>query len=215
MNNYEKLIDKILSVFVSDDYREELIHAKNQFFGTIGAIDETTEHYETRMAQFYDWYFFTRELTGFGKTPLQSCHMIRELRFSIEEQQQIEVLKQVRHSIFEFIKIKDHDVYLKDLMANQKVIVKKSPWIFGFDPDELFEVRLIPDKNTFIFTKGFCFHPEFAKKYILSEIKKYRKDPDLDKEEFYLRLNRMRYKYEQYKHVKPELIYSNENKFNF
>lgn len=212
MNEYEKLMEKILNHFVGESFKDELAAAKKEFFENAGTLDENSEHYESRMAQFYDWYFFTRELMGFGQTPLDACHLVRELRFTDEEMSLIEVLKKHRHSIFEFIKIKNGDVYIKDLMANKKLIVKQSPYVFGFDADEIFEVRLIPQGDSYIFTRGFCFHPDSAKKFILSEVKRHRKDPDLDPDLMMLRLIKMRYKFEQYKHVRPEMIYSNEGK---
>lgn len=212
MNEYEKLIEKILTHFVGESFRDELAMAKREFFEKAGTVDENSEHFESRMSQFYDWYFFTRPLSGYGKTPLDACHMVRELRFSQEEEKQLEVLKQNRHSIFEFLKIKGSDVYLKDLLADKKIVVKQSPWIFGFDPDELFQVRLLPAGESYLFTRGFCFHPESAKKFILAEVKKHRKDHDLDPEALMLRLLKMRYRFEQYKHVKPEMIYSNDSK---
>ena len=212
MNEYEKLIEKILNHFVSEAFTDELAMAKKEFFENAGTLDENSDHYESRMAQFYDWYFFTRELKGFGQTPLDACLLVRELRFSDEELQTLEILKRHRHSIFEFIKIKNGDVYIKDLMANQKLVVKQSSYVFGFDADELFEVRLIPQGDSYVFTRGFCFHPESAKKFILNEVKRHRKDPDLDPDILMLRLIKMRYKFEQYKHVKPELIYSNDGK---
>lgn len=212
MNEYEKLIEKILNHFVSESFKDELTMAKKEFFENAGTLDEKSEHFESRMAQFYDWYFFTRELKGFGQTPLDACLLVRELRFSEEELKTLEVLKRHRHSLFEFNKIKNGDVYIKDLLGNQKLIVKESPYVFGFDPDEIFEVRLIPHGDSYVFTRGFCFHPESAKKFILGEVKRHRKDPDLDPDVLMLRLIKMRYKFEQYKHVKPELIYTNEGK---
>lgn len=212
MNEYEKLIERILNHFVGDIFKDELAMAKKEFFENAGTLDENSEHYESRMAQFYDWYFFTRELKGFGQTPLNACRLVRELRFSDEELKTLDVLKTHRHSLFEFIKIKNGDVYIKDLLANKKLVVRESSYVFGFEPDEIFEARLIPHGESYVFTRGFCFHPESAKKFILSEIKRHRKDPDLDPDMMMLRLIKMRYKYEQYKHVKPELIYSNEGK---
>lgn len=212
MNKYELLMEKILNHFVSEAFKDELAMAKTEFFGNAGTLDEHSEHYESRMAQFYDWYFFTRELKGFLQTPLEACLLVRELRFSDEELETLEILKRHRHSIFEFIKIKNGDVYIKDLLANKKLVVKQSSFVFGFDPDEFFEVRLIPAGDSYVFTRGFCFHPESAKKFILEEVKRHRKDPDLDVDQLMLRLIKMRYKFEQYKHVKPELIYSNQGK---
>jgi hypothetical protein len=212
MNEYEKLIEKILNHFVGESFKDELAMAKKDFFENSGTLDESSDHYESRMAQFYDWYFFTRKLKGFGQTPLDACLLVRELRFSDEELKLLDILKKNSHSIFEFIKIKNGDVYIKDLLANEKLIVRQSSFVFGFDPDELFEVRLIPQGDSYVFTRGFCFHPDSAKKFILGEIKRHRKDADLDPDIMMLRLIKMRYKYEQYKHVRPEAIYSNEGK---
>jgi hypothetical protein len=212
---YLELIEKILQHFAGGIFKDEVRAAKSQFFDNAGILDEKAHNYELRMNQFFDWYLFTRELSGFGQTPLDSYHMARELRFSPQEISLIDKLKSHRHSLFEFDKIKGGDVHLRDLIKNDKVIVKQSPWIYGFDSDEIFEARLLPADDTWIFTKGFCFHPAEAKKFILSEIKRHKKDPDLNPEDMMLRLVRMRYKFERYRHVKVDLIYSNENKVGF
>ena len=70
--------------------------------------------------------------------------------------------------------------------------------------------KYIDGKNHFL--KGFCFHPESAQKFILSQIKIYKANPDLQIKDFLLRLNKMRYKFEQYRHVKIEMIYNDDNK---
>jgi hypothetical protein len=212
MNEFERLIEKILQHFAGDQFRDELAAAKKEFFGNINVLEENSEQFEIRMAQFYDWYFFTRPLAGYAMTPLNACGMARELRFSDEEKTLLEKLKQNRHSLFQFQKIKDEDIYIKDLFTNQKLVVRRSPWIYGFDTVEFFEARLLPAGETYLFTRGFCFHPESASKYILDEIKRHRKDPDLNPEDFMLRLVKMRYKFEQYRHLQPEMIYSNDSK---
>ena len=187
MNLYEILMDKILQHFAGADFVSELAQAKSNFFD--GPLDDqNSDSFDLRMSQFYDWYFFTRELSGYGQTPLEVCHLVRELRYSPEDEQLIKDLKNHRHSLFEFIKIKNQEIYLKDLLKNEKVVVKNSELINGFNQEEIFEVRLIPSQNNYIFSKGFCFHPTDAKKFILSEIKKHQKDPDLDPEVMMLKL---------------------------
>lgn len=209
---YYQLIERILNHFAGDIFKEEVRLAKAQFFDNAGILDEKAQNFELRMNQFFDWYFFSRELTGYGQTPIESFHMARELRFTPDDVALIEQLKSHRHSLFEFMKIKNNDIYIRDLMKGEKLVVKQSPWIYGFDSDEIFEARLLPYEDTWIFTRGFCFHPAEARKYILGEIKKYKKDPDLNAEEMMLRLVRMRYKFERYRHVKVDMIYSNESK---
>jgi hypothetical protein len=212
VNEFEKLIEKILRHFAGENFKDELLSAKKEFFGNVNLLEENPDQFEARMSQFYDWYFFTRPLKGFSQTPLEACHMARELRFTDEEKALIDQMKQNVHSLFQFIKIKDEDVYIKDLFSGKKLVVKKSPWIYGFDPDEIFEARLIPQGETYLFTRGFCFHPESASKFIMSEIKKHKKDPDLHLADFMLLLVKMRYKFEQYKHLQPEQIYAIDSK---
>jgi len=212
MKFYFSLMDKILNHFAGPDFQEEVRLAKSDFFDNAGILDERSEQFELRMSQFFDWYFFTRELRGFSQTPLESVHMARPLRFTDEEQQAIDAMKNHRHSLFEFQKIKGNDIYLKDLLRGDKIVVKECPWTFGFDSDELFEARLVPQRDNWYFMKGFCFHPREAKKFILSEVKSHKKDPDLNPEDMMLRLIKMRYKFERYRHVKIDLIYSSESK---
>lgn len=212
MNDFEKLIEKILQHFAGENLRDELIMAKKHFFGNVTLSDENSEQFEMRMAQFYDWYFFTRSLSGYGQTPLKSCFMARELRFSDQEKVLLEAFNKNIHSLFQFIKMKDQDVHIKNLFNGKKLIVKKSPWIYGFEVDEFFEARLIPFGETYVFTRGLCFHPQSASAYILSEIKAHSLDPDLNPDDLMLKLIKMRYKFEQYKHLQPDMIYSNDSK---
>lgn len=209
---YQNLIDKILSLYAGELFKDEVKKAKSEFFDNAGILEENSPQFELRMSQFFDWYFFSRELSGYNKSPLAIAHQSRELRLTPEEEVRLEKLRSHRHGLFEFIKIKDSNIYLKDLFKNEKLVVKESPWTFGFSSDEIFEARMIPFEDSYVFTKGFCFHPEDAKKYILSEVKRHRKDPDLDQELMMLRLIKMRYKFERYRHVDIKMIYSNEGK---
>lgn len=210
--NYRDVIQKSLEHFAGPVFRDEIFSAKTEFFENSGILDENAPNYELRMSQFFDWYFFTRDLKGFGQTPLESLFNTRELRFSPEEIVVIDRLKSHRHGLYEFIKMKGSDIYLKDLLRNDKIVVRESPYRSGFNPDELFEARLLPFEDTWIFTKGFCFHPVDARKFILSEVKRHRKDNDLNPDDLMLALVKMRYRAERYRHVRVETIYSFDNK---
>ncbi len=208
---YDGLVEKILKYFAGPHMKDELVMAQKEFFGNSGTLDEQSENYELRMSQFYDWYFFTRELKGYGHTPLESCHLVRELRFSEDEVQHIETLKKFRHSLFEVSKIKGAEITIVDLFAKEKIVIKQEQQVQGFEQGEIFEVRLIAQGKTWFFTKGFCFHPEEARRFIQNEVKKHIKDPDLDRDLFMLRLIKMKYKFEQYRHVSPDMVYSEQN----
>ena len=212
---HENLYNRILAHFTGPKFSEDVQQSKRSFFESSGALDEQSAFYELRMRQFLDWYFFTHQLREYKRTPLEAAPMVRELRLSDQDMLWIESFKHQRHSLFEFLKLKNGNVYLKDIFANQKFTVTNCPWVMGFDCEEIFEARLIPSGPNYVFMRGLCFHPAEAKKFILSEVKKYRSDRDLDPEVLMLRLMKMRYKFEQFKHVRFDMIYSNENRLGF
>lgn len=214
MSAHEPLVDRILAHFAGPSFHQELEAAKREYFGSQNLLESKADNFDLRMSQFFDWYFYSRELQGYGQTPLESCGMVRDLRFSPEDEQMLARLRTHRHSLFEFLKIRGDDVYIRDLLSGEKVVVRKSPWIYGFDSEEIFEARLIPDGESWVFSRGLLFHPANAKKFILAEVKRHRKDSDLDPEDLMLRLAKMKSKFEQYRHVRPEMIYSNETKLN-
>src|SRR4051794_17035481 len=82
---YFQLIEKILAHFAGEEFKDELRLAKSEFFDNAGILDENSPQYELRLSQFFDWYLMTRDLKGYGQTPLESVYSTRELRFSPEE----------------------------------------------------------------------------------------------------------------------------------
>ncbi len=212
MSIHQQVMDKILSHFAGVDFLDEVRQAKGEFFDNAGILEEESPAFELRMNQFFDWYFFTRKLSGYSQTPLHSCYTVRELRFVDEEKRAIDDLLAHKHSLFSFIKVQGEDLLIKNLFTNEKMTIKNSPWTVGFNQDEIFEVRLIPALDNWNFTKGFCFHPNSANKYIHFEIKRHLKDPDLDPEDLMLRLVKMRYAFERYRHLKPDAIYAANSK---
>ncbi len=212
IEQFESAYLKLVGHFATAKHLDELQMARKEFFENAGTLDENKPNYALRMNQFYDWFFLTRTLKGHMQTPLMVVDIQRELRLTEEDIEAIAVLKKARHSLFELVKVKKGEITLKDLFKNEKVTVTTDQHVFEFDEKEFFEIRIIELNGKKYFLKGFCFHPESAQKFILAEVKTYQKNPDLDPSDFMLRLVKMRYKFEQYRHVKPEMIYTNENK---
>lgn len=212
LSTFEDTYQRLIQHYTSEAYRGELLLAQKEFFDKAGTLDENKPNYALRMNQFYDWYFLTRPLNGYMQTPVMVCEQQRDLRMTDEDVAVINILKKHRHSVFEYIKNKNNEMYIKDLYKNEKICVAADQLIFSFDEKEFFEARIIEIENKKHFLKGFCFHPESAQKFILEQTAVFRKNPDLNYHDFLIRLNKMRYKFEQYRHVKPETIYTNDNK---
>lgn len=209
-NDYAAVIQRSLAHFAGSLHRDEVQDAKIRFFQPLSVPEESSPQFEMRMSQFFDWYFFTRPLNGFRQTPLDSLYLTRELRFEPEEIVLIDHMRQHRHSLFEFVKIKGDTHFFLDLFKNEKFQFVNPNFGFGIESEQIFEARIVPHDNNWVFMRGFCFHPQDARKYILSEVKTHRKDPDLNQQELMLRLLKMNMRTEQYKHVSVQKIYSDE-----
>ena len=214
--NYLELIDRLTLFFTANEFNEEVSAGKKDFFDESGVMDEENHAFEMRMTQFLEWYLFTRHLSTVNMTPAQYALQAESFKMTSDERPAFESLAATRHSLYEFLKIRGDDIYIRDLFLDKKIVIRNSPINIGFNRDEIFDARLTPDGETFHFTRAFCLHPAEASKYILGEVKKIRKSEDRGEEEtFMLRILKMRYKYEQYRHLKLEYVYTNEKKVRF
>lgn len=213
---YDPLIEKMMHHFTKEPFTGEVAQAKQEFFERAGIFDEYSPDFEMKMAQFMDWYLFSRELEMNRVTPVDYAADSDLYPKTDEEKPLYTALRQNRHSLFEYLKIKGEDVFLRDLFSGYKHVIHKSPVTIGFNSDEIFEARLIPFENSYVFAKAFCIHPPQVSKFIIKEIKKIKLLPQDEqkaaREELMIRLFRMRYKHEQYRHVAIDEIYSNNSK---
>ncbi len=211
----DEYLEKLVLYYTGNEFTEEVKLAKAEFFERAGIVDEHDASFDVRMSQFLDWYVFSRPLSSLQKTPIEVAGGNGGFLKLEDEFKWLAILSHTKHSLFEFIKIKNEDVYIKDIMAGKKIIIKKSPIVVGFSPDEIFDARLIPVNDSFVFTKGFCFHPPGARKYITKEIKRVKKLENSEKEQMMLKLLKMRYRFEQYKHVEVTQIYTDDSKLKY
>ena len=213
---YFQLIDSLMQFYAEGEFAPEAIQAKNEFFDLAGIFDEQSQNFDLKMAQFTDWYIFLRKLSGYGRPPIDHFVQTRPAKISPEDEPYYVNLASNRYSLFEFLKIKKNDLYVRDMFSDYKLTIKNSPVTYGFVNEEYFQARLIPHEDSFLFSSSFCFHPAESTKYILGEVKKIAKIPaDQQKEAretLLIKLFRMRYKYEQYSHVGIQDIYSNESR---
>lgn len=213
MTSFEGILETLIQKFTGEDFKTEVLDAKREFFERAGIVDEESINFEMRMSQFLDWYMFSRELSQFHLPPVNYYLETFKADIPPADLPLYENLTKTHHGLFEFLKItSDNDVTIRDLFSKKKLTLKNSIITAGFNHDEVFEARLIPFEKTWVFTRGFCFHPVEATKFILKEIKQVRHLDQAHKEALMLRLLKMRYKFEQYKHIRLEFIYSNDSK---
>lgn len=213
--NYEPLIEKLMQHYTGPDYMREVEAAKGDFFERAGTFDEASVDFELKMAQFTDWYLFTRKMES-GRSGIEMVLDDVSYPLSDEERPFYLNLRNSRHSLFEFNKLKGDDVYIRDLFTGFKYVIRQSRLTQGFSKDEFFEARLIPHEGSFIFSNAFTFHPAVTSKFILKEVKRVNKmaeeEQAVGREELIARLFKMKSKHEQYRHLDIQEIYSNDSK---
>jgi hypothetical protein len=211
---FEEVLDRLLTLYTSDEYSDEILKAKVEFFErSVPSVDDDTAQFNLRMSQFLDWYLFSRKLTGPALSPIEYALQDKQFPKRDSDTEHFKSLLNATHSVFEYLKSKDNDIYIRDLFSGNKIVVKNSEVNAGFNKDDVFSVRIIPHGDSYVFAKGFCFHPPEARKYILKEIKLHKNTSHEEKEKLLLKLLRMKNKVDQYKHILPKFIYTNENAF--
>ena len=214
--NYEPFIEKLMQHYTGENYLDEVESAKGDFFERAGTFDEASVDFELKMAQFTDWYLFTRPMTKTGSAAIEM--VLDDETFAVKDEERATYLnlRNSRHSLFEFQKLKQDDVYIRDLFTGFKYVIRQSRVTQGFNKDEYFEARLIPFEGGFVFSNSFCFHPSVVAKFVDREVKRVNKLPEEDqaqaREELLARLFKMKSKHEQYRHLDIQEIYSNESK---
>ena len=214
--NYDAYIEKMMQHYTDDRYLSEVQSAKDDFFEKAGTFDEGSFDFEQKMAQFTDWYLFTRKMLSTGRSPIEM--VLDDPNYELhEEDRPIYLnLRNSRHSLFEFNRLKNDDVYIRDLFTGFKYVIRQSRVTQGFNRDEYFEARLIPHDGGFVFSNAFCFHAAVVSKFILKEVKRVNKLPEEEqaqaREDLIARLFKMKHKHEQYRHLNIEQIYSNDSK---
>lgn len=213
---YIQLLDDLMRFYTEGDFGSEAVQAKNEFYDLAGIFDQQSHGFEMKMAQFSDWFIFSRKLNQFKVPPIQ--HFVEKKPVKVPEADEIYYRNMAnnRLSLFEYLKIKGRDLYVKDLFSGYKLIIKDSPVTVGFVQEEYFQARLIPHQDSFLFSTAFCFHPPESTKFIQYEVKRVKKLPESEQDEaralLLLRLFRMRNKFDQYRHVGIQEIYSNESR---
>lgn len=213
---YFQIIDDLMLVYTEGEFASEAVQAKNEFYDLAGIFDEQSSNFDMKMSQFTDWFIFTRKLNKYQVPPIQHFVEHRPVPISEEDEFYYRNLANNRQSLFEFLKTSKNDLYVRDLFSNYKLVIKDSPVTVGFDKNEYFQARLIPHEDSFIFSAAFCFHPPESTKFIQKEVKRVRKLPESEQRDardlLLLRLFRMRNKFEQYRHVGIQEIYSNDSR---
>ena len=212
---YQKYLEPVIEEFTTGEYYREVYQAKQEYFDKAGVVYEDDLEFEQRMCIFMDWFLFDRDLPGVDLPPIKFYFRKNKDRFTNEELNIYRDFCSTIHSLFRLKRFTWNKIGLvvHDLFSNKSYTVVDSEINKGFTRGDIFEARIIPFKEGFEFSRGFCFHPVEMESFILGEIKKVRFQDKSRQTKLILQLASMKLKHLRFQHIDIKHIYSLESKF--
>jgi len=207
----QQLHERLLSWATAEPRKEVLLAAKREHFERYGEPHEEDRSYEARLNGMLDHYLYDFRPAGSPGTTLAGFLEAERVALSAEEQAAYRDLAAGVHGLFEVRRIRDSQVRLRDVFTGKDHDVTERRNVAGLDRGDLLEARLLPFQGELFFSGAFLHQPREARKAILAEVKRLRKEagrggqPDV--EAFLAQLSRMALKLERYRNVRLESIY--------
>jgi hypothetical protein len=211
---YDSCIEKLTEYFSGPKYKAEVVKAKEGFFNDIGLNETDTGDFEHNVNLFFDWYLFTRPLKGTLLTPAKLALNLEGFQITPEEQPFFESMAEARFSLFEYIKTKGSDHYVKDLLEGKKITIKNSSVVLAINKGAIFSAHVIVDGKDNYLSTGLIVHPLEVRKFIVDQIKQTSTSYE-DRWQLIVQLIKMYFKLDRYPHVKHSQIYSETTNMRF
>jgi hypothetical protein len=196
-------LDQVLSQYTQGEFFSELKEAKEKYFVLTGKLDEDKDEFESRMNSFNDWYIFQYRQKDGSK-------VIEEyIRNNQLDEELSQSLLNVNHSLFEFNKTSFRkQIILKDILHDEKIILKKDHPIISLMEGDIFTGRVIKYKSEYYLLRGVCTLPQGVKSILKKQSKKVRKlNSFQDELSFLLHLEALKTKAMHYSHIDPTKIF--------
>jgi hypothetical protein len=207
----QHLQEKLLAWATAEPRKEQLLVARRLHFGAYGEPHDEDRTYEVRLNGMLDFYLYDFQATEGGKTTLEEFLLSQEAALDPGERQAFQDLAHNVHTLFEVRKISDGEVRLRDAFTGKDFDVVERRQLVGLEKGDVLEARLLPHQGALVFSGAFLYHPREARKAILSEVKRRKKEAGKaghpDAAGLLALLSRMAFKLERYRNVRLESIY--------
>ena len=194
-------IDELVEYISTSGREADVTKVKEEYFRENAGIFGDEESYDMRIGAFLEWYMIDRRIGG--KSLLEEY---AESLDNLEKREGLLSLRDGLRSIFEVTSVYDDRVYLKDLVGKKKYVVM-SPYADKFFKNKnILDCRIFKyDEKRYTMSESYFFHPEKAKKIIVSKLKEAAA---LDKIGPLLNsMASMSLKWERYRNYRVEDIY--------
>jgi hypothetical protein len=207
----QELHERLLSWASAPPRDQDLLRAKREHFEEYGEPHEEDRSFEVRVNGMLDAYLYEYRVPGSRLSTVERFADSEAASLAPEDLAAYRALAGSLHGLYEVRKIKDGFVRLRDVLSGKDVDVTERRQVAGLSKDDLLEARLLPFDGALFFSGAFLYHPREARKAILAEVKRMKKEAGkgavLEAQPFLARLSRMALKLERYRNVRLESIY--------
>ncbi|HEY6004858.1 MAG TPA: hypothetical protein VIV57_18420 [Anaeromyxobacter sp.] len=203
--------ERLLSWATAEPRKDLLLAARKEHFARYGEPHEEDRSFEVRVNGMLDHYLYDFRPAGGTDTTLERFVASQAATLSPEELKAFRDLGSNVHGLFEVRKIGDASVRLREVFSGKDHDVTERRQVAGLEKGDLLEARLLPFDGALFFSGAFLYHPREARKPILAEVKRLKKNagrgasPDV--KAFLAALGQMALKLERYRNVRLESIY--------
>ena len=197
----------------------DIVDAKKEYFdGTGGEVHEDDRCFEQRMQAFFNWYLLDRQKAG--SSPVQRFLQEQGATLEARDKDVIIGLTQSRLGLYEyrgrrgiFSRPKTGQIRVRDAITGKDFDVTERRQMHGLEIGDLFEARLVPVQRTYHFSTSFTYHPREVNAEIRREIKRRKKQGEVDVRALVFELERMALQHERFRNVSINAIYNFETPF--
>jgi hypothetical protein len=194
---------------------DEILKAKQEYFASTGGeVHEEDRCYEQRMQAFFNWYLLDRKLPT-GDTIVERYLREKGADLSAEDKEVLMGCTESRLSLYEyrgtrgiFSRPAKGLVRVRDVTTGEDFDVSERRQMHGLEIGDLFEARLVPVDRVHHFSTSFTYHPREARREILREVKKRKKQGAVDARVLAWELERMFLQTERFRNVQLSAIYN-------
>lgn len=206
----DRCLETVIDWVNRDFGMNALVQAKEEFFWKTGKVFYDDEFFAQRMGYFIDFFLFQRPLAVAnpalaGMTPIQAyCELFASDRGW--------PLKDARHSLFSVQKVKEQEMYIVDMLCDEKYTISKreNETFRGVTKKQVFQGFVYVESTRNLLSRGLVFHPTEAVSGIKKFLKRAKKERGFDEMNFLARLARQQLRQLRHRHVDPKLIYAED-----
>jgi len=198
-------LSKALKIYTDNDFRDELISAKSDFFKITGNLNEDDDDYDLRMHSFNDWYLMQYILSDVKRSPISDYIFSQNVDENIAT-----VLLGHKRSLFQYTGEKRNGAAVfRNLRDEKNMMVKDKTIAPMFVKGDIFLARYFQLADEIIFMPGLCVIPQEVKSPVVKELVKMKqKQSKRDEQSLMLKIEYLKTKSLRYSHLALEKIFS-------